>query len=174
MMKVKRKYLITTGVLVSIVILLVGLSAIVVLTARKNTPTYFRDNQVKIIDFESSTGPVSPASQQSQSLIVTPNSCIYIVTKPTETPATKTTDCLVSQQDFDAISSSFKGKNIQKLLSEANSDSDILGGPTRSISVTLADGTQLKANVTPDLKQQIIPWLEVVRQYVPQIDSLQL
>ncbi|MBI2798068.1 hypothetical protein HYX70_02070 [Candidatus Saccharibacteria bacterium] len=152
-------------------ILVAGL--VVILVNRQKKPTYFNDNSVKIIDFESSTGPVSPQYQSSRSLIITPTSCTYIVTNFGQNAAPVTTNCQISQQGFEAIAAAYKDQDVQNKLGGKQTQNNLIGGPTNTITITTADGNQLKANVTPELKNQISSWLKTVQQYVPQVGEMQ-
>lgn len=152
------------------IILAVGL--VIILIRHQAKPTYFNDNSVKIIDFESSTGSVDPQYQASRSLIITPTSCTYIVTQVgSSTP--QTANCQVTQANFDAIAAAYKSDGVQSKLASSSPNSNLIGGPTKTISVTTADGTQVKASVTPELKNQLNSWLQTVSQYVPQLNDLQ-
>ena len=154
---------------VLVIILIAGL--VVILIQHQAKPTYFNDNTVKIIDFESSTGPVDPQYQASRSLIITPTSCTYIVTQVGSSKP-QTADCQVSQANFDAIAAAYKSDDAQTKLANSPANGS-LGGPTKTISVTTADGNQLKASVTPELKSQLSGWLQTVAQYAPQVNDLQ-
>jgi hypothetical protein len=153
------------------IILVMGL--IIVLLNHQKKPTYFNDNSVKIIDFESATGPVNPQYQASRSLIITPTSCTYIVTQSGSSTNLQTTSCQVTQASFDAIVNSYKSNDVQSKLSNSPPQNNLIGGSTKTITITTADGNQLKANVTADLRNQINPWLLTVQKYVPQISELQ-
>lgn len=48
-----------------------------------------------------------------------------------------------------------------------------LGGKRQSISIQLQDGTAMTAEMTPQLKDSLQPFLDDVTLYVPQMSQLQ-
>ncbi|GDX63042.1 hypothetical protein LBMAG34_5760 [Candidatus Saccharibacteria bacterium] len=131
--------------------------------------------RVKSITVTSSSGPVAPEFQQTQSIYISKNICEFTTTK-TQTNQTSTEECKVLPNKFEAIQNDAKSYDLvgKIIANEKDSEADLLGGKNYSIRVELNDGTILSTEFDNNFNQSIEPFLDNLNLYVPQFSRLGL
>ena len=131
--------------------------------------------RVKSITVTSSSGPVAPEFQQTQSIYISKNICEFTTTK-TQTNQTSTEECKVLPNKFEAIQNDANSYDLvgKIIANEKDSEADLLGGKNYSIRVELKDGTILSTEFDNNFTQSIEPFLDNLNLYVPQFSRLGL
>lgn len=131
--------------------------------------------RVKSITVTSSSGPVAPEFQQTQSIYISKNICEFTTTK-TQTNQTSTEECRVLPNKFEAIQNDANSYDLvgKIIANEKDSEADLLGGKNYSIRVELNDGTILSTEFDNNFTQSIEPFLDNLNLYVPQFSRLGL
>ena len=131
--------------------------------------------RVKSITVSSSSGPVAPEFQQTQSIYISKNICEFTTTK-TQTNQTSTEECRVLPNKFEAIQNDANSYDLvgKIIANEKDSEADLLGGKNYSIRVELNDGTILSTEFDNNFTQSIEPFLDNLNLYVPQFSRLGL
>lgn len=131
--------------------------------------------RVKSITVSSSSGPVAPEFQQTQSIYISKNICEFTTTK-TQTNQTSTEECKVLPNKFEAIQNDANSYDIvgKIIANEKDSENDLLGGKKYSIRLELNDGTVLSTEFDNNFTQSIEPFLDNLNLYVPQFSRLGL
>jgi hypothetical protein len=131
--------------------------------------------RVKSITVTSSSGPVAPEFQQTQSIYISKNICEFTTTK-TQTNQTSTEECKVLPNKFEAIQNDANSYDLvgKIIANEKDSEADLLGGKNYSIRVELNDGTILSTEFDNNFTQSIEPFLDNLNLYVPQFSRLGL
>jgi hypothetical protein len=131
--------------------------------------------RVKSITVSSSSGPVAPEFQQTQSIYISKNICEFTTTK-TQTNQTSTEECKVLPNKFEAIQNDANSYDLvgKIIANEKDSEADLLGGKNYSIRVELNDGTILSTEFDNNFTQSIEPFLDNLNLYVPQFSRLGL
>lgn len=131
--------------------------------------------RVKSITVTSSSGPVAPEFQQTQSIYISKNICEFTTTK-TQTNQTSTEECKVLPNKFEAIQNDANSYDLvgKIIANEKDSETDLLGGKNYSIRVELNDGTILSTEFDNNFTQSIEPFLDNLNLYVPQFSRLGL
>lgn len=131
--------------------------------------------RVKSITLTSSSGPVAPEFQQTQSIYISKNICEFTTTK-TQTNQTSTEECKVLPNKFEAIQNDANSYDLvgKIIANEKDSEADLLGGKNYSIRVELNDGTILSTEFDNNFNQSIEPFLDNLNLYVPQFSRLGL
>ncbi len=131
-------------------------------------------HKVNSITFTSDSGPVSPEFQQSQILALTSGSCQLTVTKFSP-ESTSSTPCNMTSDKYQKIVDSMNTYDVidKVQAAEDSTTQQSLGGKRQSISIQLQDGTAMTAEMTPQLKDSLQPFLDDVTLYVPQMSQLQ-
>lgn len=131
--------------------------------------------RVKSITVTSSSGPVAPEFQQTQSIYISKNICEFTTTK-TQTNQTSTEECKVLPNKLEAIQNDANSYDLvgKIIANEKDSEADLLGGKNYSIRVELNDGTILSTEFDNNFTQSIEPFLDNLNLYVPQFSRLGL
>lgn len=158
---------------IAVAILVVTIGLTLYFIARSHQSKYFANNEVKVIEFDSSTGPVSPEYQQSQTLILTPTSCTYSVTKLQPTNTT-TTNCPMNDNIWSGVVDVYNSDKVQAVLSAAPAQSNSIGGPEKTITVIYANGDSYKAFVDSAVKEKLKNFVEQVQTNISELRSLGL
>lgn len=158
---------------IAIAVLVVVVSITLYFVARHKQTTYFTSNEVKVLEFDSSTGPVSPEYQQSQTLILTPTTCTYSVTK-IQPASTNTTNCPMSSNIWNAVVEAYNSDHVQSILSAAPAGPTVLGGPEKTITAVYANGDTYKAFVDSTVKDKLNNFVQQVQANIAELRSLGL
>lgn len=162
-----------TWLFIIVAIVLVGIvgASLYFVTQRKKQPTYFSSNEVKLLEFDSSTGPVSPEYQESKTLIITPTTCSYTFTK-IQPQSTTTTSCVMTEAIWDAIVASFESNKVKSILESAPQSSDLLGGPQKQFTAVYANGDTYKAFINDSEKDKLQNFLQQAQAQVPDLSNI--
>jgi hypothetical protein len=153
-----------------VMIVVIGITLYFV--ARAKQPTYFTSNEVKMLEFDTSTGPVSPEFQQSKTLILTPTTCSYTLTK-IQPQSTTTANCPMSDAIWESIVSAYNSASVKAILTKAPADPDVLGGPQKLVTAVYANGDTYKAFVNTSVKSELQGFLQQVQAKVPELSNIQ-
>jgi len=131
--------------------------------------------KVKSITVTSSSGPIAPEFQQTQSIYISKNICEFTTTK-TQTNQTSTEECKVLPNKFEAIQNDANSYDLvgKIIANEKDTEADLLGGKNYSIKIELNDGTVLSTEFDNNFTQSIEPFLDNLNLYVPQFSRLGL
>jgi len=132
-------------------------------------------NKVKSVKVSVNSGPVSPEFQQTQSILITKDSCTFTTVK-TVSKQTTTDPCSVQAGKFEQIQQDISTYGvIDKIIAnQKDSENDLLGGKKYSFQVTLKDGTTFSTEADNNFIQSIEPFLDNLNLYVPQFSRLGL
>ena len=151
----------TSYVLLAIIVFVMALSLVFIFV--QNTYSH----KLKSIEIITSNGPVSPDYQQTQTILITKDSCSVTVSKGLDKNPIAT-NCQPSSGNFDEIQKSFNTYNIlDKLSAGAGPDSQLIGGSTLEIKLVLQNGDSYSAKDGAQLQEQIQPFLDQISLSYP-------
>lgn len=154
----------------SVFVVVVGLISYFV-TKDKKQPTYFTSNEVKLLEFDSSTGPVSPEYQESKTLILTPTTCSFSLTK-IQPQSTTITNCAMNDTIWNALVAAFDSNNVKKFLEAAPQSASLIGGPQNQFTVVYANGDTYRAYIDTAAKNELRNFLQQVQSQVPDMANI--
>lgn len=121
--------------------------------------------------FTSSTGPVSPEFQNTKTLTLTANGCVY-----TETLSSGTTNknCTLSTANFDKLVNLYYTADIGTKMSYNNNaqNKTLIGGPERKFTVNFSDGSSSTTVLSTDFKTNAQNFFSNIGSYVSQFSNL--
>lgn len=124
-------------------------------------------HKLKSIEISTSNGPVSPDYQQVQTLLMTKDSCTITTTKGLEKNPI-VTNCQSLGSSFSEIQKSLNTYNvIDKLVASPSANSQLIGGSTIDIKITLQNGDSFSAKDGAELQDQIQPFLDQISLSYP-------
>lgn len=139
-------------------------------TKSKQQASYFSTNEVKLLEFDVSTGPVSPEYQESKTLILTPTTCSYTLTK-IQPQSTTITNCVMNDSIWNQLVRAFDSSKVKDVLESAPQNSELIGGPQKQITAVYANGDTYKAFINASVKNQLESFLQQVQAQVPELSG---
>lgn len=155
------------GLLVAVIVGAVLLIAAVTLAAQRSFL-----HKVKSIQITTSNGPVSPEFQQTNSVLITKDSCTLTTTK-TLSNQTTTTNCQPKTDHFNDLQAAVNSYGvIDKIISSNANATELLGGKTFNIKITLQNGDSFTTDGNLSFQNSIQPFLDQISQYYVGLDQV--
>ena len=126
-------------------------------------------HKLKSVEITTSNGPVSPEYQQTQTILITKDSCSITTAKGLENNPV-VTNCQSSNSSFAEIQKSLNSYNvIDKISAIDESSGQLIGDSTLDIKITLQNGDSFSAKDGVELQDQIQPFLDQISLSYPAI-----
>jgi hypothetical protein len=126
-------------------------------------------HKLKSVEITTSNGPVSPDYQQTQTLLITKDSCSLTSAKGIDKNPVLT-NCQSADTSFAEIQKSLNTYNvIDKLTASSSTNGQLIGGSTLEIKITLQNGDSFSAKDGAELQDQIQPFLDQISLSYPAV-----
>lgn len=126
-------------------------------------------HKLKSVEIITSNGPVSPDYQQTQTLLITKDSCSLKTAKGVDKNLV-VTNCQSAGTSFAEIQKSLNTYNvIDKLTASSSTNGQLIGGSTFEIKITLQNGDSFSAKDGAELQDQIQPFLDQISLSYPAV-----
>ena len=126
-------------------------------------------HRIKSIEIVKSSGPVSPEFQQTESILITRDSC-NITIKKVVSGETNSLNCQLKTSDFNSLQKSANEYSlIDKVLANDKNSAALLGGSTVKITVTLQNGDSFSTEGDTNFQSEISPFLKQVGLQYPDV-----
>jgi len=156
-----------TSLLIATIVAAVLILAAVLIFAQQSY-----SHKIKSIEITKSTGPVAPEYQQTQSIVITKDSCIVKTTKVISNETTSA-NCQSKTSNFDDLQKKAAEYDvINKIIANGKGGSDVIGGGTLAITITLQNGDSFSTESGTDFSASIEPFLNQIPLSYNGIDKL--
>jgi len=126
-------------------------------------------HKLKSIEITTSTGPVSPEYQQTQTIRIAKDSCSITTTKGTENNPV-TTNCQSPSSNFADIQKSFVTYGVLDKITESRQGSTkLIGGSTINVTATLQNGDSYTTKGDANFQESIQPFLDQISLDYPEV-----
>ncbi len=128
---------------------------------------------IKSFALSAGSGAVSPEFAGSRSLVISANSCNYVVYS-VKTQHRETTPCTMNPSTFNKIIASYYRNKIKTAIENNNARTPAMlaGAPVKNLAVNYENGSTLETRVTLKFQTDAQSFFSTVARLVPQFSEL--